>query len=166
MTPVPQHSTSREPAFGCGMVSTGVNMITKNITSELSPTTNRECQIRENWDMCTDTNWKEGLPETRRPGLIPVIRSDYPQKIHWFVPQDPLWDILFLRLEDTHLPTPGGVFDGGQYMLLCVTTKMYRTVRDRTGLLEVFKRLSPSDDLLCDPVLTRNGDSVGTVLSP
>ena len=81
MTPVPQHSTSREPVFGCGMVSTGVNMITKNITSELSPTTNRECQFRENWDMCTDTNWKERLPETRRPGLILVIRSDYPHPL-------------------------------------------------------------------------------------
>ena len=37
-------------------------------------------------------------------------------------------------------------------------TQLLHTVRDRQGLLEVFKRLSLREDLLCDPVL--DGDDV------
>ena len=66
--------------FGCGMGSTVADMITKNITSELSATTSREWQLRESWDMGTDTSGKEGLPETSTPGLIPALRSNHPEK--------------------------------------------------------------------------------------
>ena len=41
-----------------------------------------------------------------------------------------------------------------------------RTRRTRKGLLEVFKRLSPGENLLCDPVLGRDGGNIGDVLSP
>ena len=53
-------------------------------------------------------------------GLIPAMRSNQPEKAQRLIPQDPLWGILFLRLEGTHLRTQGGVFDGGHYSLLCV----------------------------------------------
>ena len=53
--------------------------------------------------MCTDTSDKEGLPKDNRPGLIPVMRSDHPG-----VPKNTSWDILFLRLEGTHLHSQGG----------------------------------------------------------
>ena len=130
-------------------------MIAKNITGKLFATTSREWQLRESWDMCTDTSGKEGLPETSRPGLIPAMRPYHPEKPQWwFVPQDPLWGILFLRLEGTHLDTQSGVFDGGHYALLRVKAKLFSTTRDRKSLLEVFKRLPPCDDLLCDPVLS------------
>ena len=91
--------------------------------------------------MSTNTSGKEGLPETSRPDLIPVMWSDYPEKTQWFAPHDPLWDILFLRLKDTHLDTQGGVFDGGHYALLRVKAKMLNATRDRKCSLEVFKRL-------------------------
>ncbi len=72
-----------------------------------------------------------------------------------------------LRLEGTHLDTEGGVLDGvlGYYTLLRVKANLFRAPRDRKYLLEVFKQLPPCDDLLRDPVL-RDGDSVGSVLSP
>ena len=38
------------------MGSTGANMITKNIGSKLSATTNREYQLRQDWNMCTGTS--------------------------------------------------------------------------------------------------------------
>ncbi len=44
--------------------------------------------------------------------------------------------------------------------------KLFSPIRDDKGLFEVFKRLSPSDDLLCDPVLSRDGVNIGIVLSP
>ena len=66
--------------FGSGMGSAGANMITKSITSKLSVTTNREWQRCQWWNMCTDTSDKEGLSETGRPGLIPVMRSNHPDK--------------------------------------------------------------------------------------
>ena len=69
--------------FGSGMGSTGANMIAKHIQIRLFATTSRECQLRESWDMCTDTSGKEGLPETSRPGLIPAMRPDYPEKPQW-----------------------------------------------------------------------------------
>ena len=75
--------------FGSGMDSTGVNVIVKHIQNRLFATTRRECQFHENWDMYTDTSG-EGLTETSRPGLIPVMRPDHPEKPSWFVPQGPL----------------------------------------------------------------------------
>ena len=76
------------------------------------------------------------------------------------------WGILFLRLEGTHLHSEVGVFDGGYYTLLCVKAKLFRAPRDHKSLLEVLKRLPPCDDLLCDPAMSRDDDSVGIVLSP
>ena len=93
-------------------------MITKNVTGELSATTNREWQIRESWYVITDTSGKEGLTETSRPGLIPIMRSNHPEKTQSLTPQNPLWGILLLRLEGTHLHTEDRVFDGGHYTLL------------------------------------------------
>ena len=123
------------------MGSTGANMIAKNITVKLFATTSREWQLRQGQYVCTDTSGKEGLSETIRPGLIPVMRPNNPQKTHWFIPQDPLWGILFLRLEGTHLGTQYGVFYSGHDALLHVKTKLFIAVRDRKGLIEVFKRL-------------------------
>jgi hypothetical protein len=111
--------------------------------------------------MCTDTSDKEGLPKDNRPGLIPVMRSDHPG-----VPKNTSWGILFLRLEGTHLHSQGGVFGSDHYTLMCVQATLFRASRDRKSLLEVLKRLSPCDDLLCDPVLRGDGDSIGSVLSP
>ena len=116
--------------------------------------------------MCTNTSGKEGLSETRRPDLIMAMRPDYPDKPQWFVPQDPLWGILFLRLKGTKFDTQGGVFDGGHYALLSVKVKLFITTRDRKCPLEVFKRLPPCDDLLSVPMLSWDGDNVGIVLSP
>ena len=45
-------------------------------------------------------------------------------------------------------------------------TQLLRTARDRKGLLEVFKRLPPTEDLLRDPVLGGDGGNIGGVLSP
>ena len=132
--------------FGSGMGSTGANMINKNITSGLPVTTSRECQLPESWNICTDTSGKEGLSETRRPDLVPVMRLNHSQKTNWFVPQTPLWGILFLRLEGTHLWTQDGVFDGGHYALLCVKAKLFSATRDHKCLVEVCKRLSPYED--------------------
>ena len=46
--------------------------------------------------------------------------------------------------------------------------KLVDTTRDREGLLEVFKRLSQSDDLLSKPILSRHDSdcNIGSVLSP
>ena len=78
----------------------------------------------------------------------------HPEKSHWRIRKDVFWDILFLRLEGTHLHSQVGVFDGGYYTLLCVKTTLFHTTRDRKSLMEVLKRLPPCDDLLCDPVLS------------
>ena len=51
--------------------------------------------------MCTDTSDKEGLSETNRPGLIPVMRSNHPEKTQRLIPQDHSGGILFLKLEGT-----------------------------------------------------------------
>ena len=88
-----------------------------------------QVQLRESWDMCTDTSGKEGLAEASRPGLVPEMRPDHPEKPYRFVPQDPFWVILFLRLKGIHL-------------------------------------MPPCDDVLRDPVLSRDDDSVGSVPSP
>ena len=79
----------------------------------------------ESWDMCTNTSGKEGLSENSRPGLIPAMRPDCPEKPQWFVPQDPLWGTFSLRLKGTHLDTHDGVFDGGHYALLRVKAKLF-----------------------------------------
>ena len=47
-----------------------LDMIAKHIQSRLFATTNRKWQLRESWDVCTDTSGKKGLSETSRPGLI------------------------------------------------------------------------------------------------
>ena len=141
-------------------------MIAKHIQCKKIATTSRDWHLHESWDMCTDTSVIEGLSETIRPDLIPTMRSDHSEKRQWFVPQDPVWDILFLRLKGTHLDTQDGVFDGGHYALLRVKTKLFNVTRDLKCPLEVFKRLSPCDVFLCDPVLSRDDDSVGSVLSP
>ncbi len=44
--------------------------------------------------------------------------------------------------------------------------QLFRTARDHKGLLEVFKRLSPVEDLLRDPVLGGDDGNIGVVLSP
>ena len=93
--------------FDSGVGSTGVNMITKNITSELSTTTSPEWHLHENRYVSTDTCDKQGLPETTRPDLIPVMRSNHSEKTQSLIPQDSPRVILFLRLEDTHLRTKG-----------------------------------------------------------
>ena len=87
------------------------------------------------------------------------MSPNHPQRTHWFVPQDPLWGILFLRLEDTHLGTQYGVFYSGHDTLLCVKAKMFNATRDRKGLFEVFKRMSQTDDLLSTPILSRDGNN-------
>jgi hypothetical protein len=76
------------------------------------------------------------------------MKPNHPQKTHWFIPQEPLWDILFLRLEVIHLSTQYGVLYSGQDVLLCTKAKLLRTTRDHEGLSEVFKRLTQADDLL------------------
>ena len=91
-------------------------MITKHIQNRLFSTTSRERQFREIWDVCTDTSGKEGLSEASRPGLIPVMWTDHPKKDQRTIPKNTSWDILFLRLEDTHLHTLGGVFNGDHYI--------------------------------------------------
>ncbi len=54
------------------------------------------------------------------------MRSNHPEKTQRLIPQNPLWGILFLRLEGTHLHTQGGVFNGGHYELLRVKAKLLR----------------------------------------
>ena len=127
------------------MGSTDAYMIVKNITGKLFATTSREWQLLQFLDLCTDTSGKEGLSENSRPGLIPAMRPDCPEKPQWFVPQDPLWVILFLRLKGTHLDMKGGVFDGDHYGVLCVKVKLFSATRDHKCPLEVFKRLTPYD---------------------
>jgi hypothetical protein len=56
--------------------------------------------------------------------------------------------ILFLRLEVGHLCSKERVLSGGNDALLRVTTELLSATRDHKGLLEVFKRLSQTDDLL------------------
>ena len=112
-------------------------MIVKHIQSRLFATTSREWQIRENWDVCTDTSDKEGLLESRRPGLIPEMRSDHPEKSQRFIPKNTSWGILFLRLEGPPLHSQDGVFDSGYYTILCVQVTLLCTPRDRKSLLEI-----------------------------
>ena len=71
--------------------------------------------------MCTDTSGKEGLTETNRPGLVPVMMSNHPEKAQRLIPQNPLGGNLFLRLEDTHLHTQDGVNVCHHVMICCVT---------------------------------------------
>ena len=78
------------------------------------------------------------------------MKPNHPQKTHWFTPQDPLWVILFLRLEGTHLGTQYGVFYSGHDTLMC---------------------LSQDEDLLrqlSKPFLNRDvgNCTIGSVLSP
>ena len=75
--------------FGSGMDSTGANMIVKNITDRLFATTSREWQLCQSGYLCIDTSGKEGLSETSRPGLIPAMRSNHPEKTQRIIPQDP-----------------------------------------------------------------------------
>ena len=93
------------------------------------------------------------------------MRSNHPEKIQRLIPQTPLWGILLLRLEGTHLRTQGGVFDGGHYALLRVKAKLLSATRDRKGLLEVFKRLPQAENLVCKRFLSRDGN-LGSVLTP
>ena len=85
--------------------------------------------------MCTDTSGKEGLPETSRPGLIPAMRSNHPEKSQRLIPQDSLRGILFLRLDGTHLRTQRTVFYCGHDALLRVKAKLFSATQDRKGLL-------------------------------
>jgi hypothetical protein len=39
-------------------------------------------------------------------------------------------------------------------------------VRDRKGLLEIFKVLPHAEDLVCQPILGRDDSNIGRVLSP
>ena len=78
---------------------------------------------------------------------------------------DPLWGILFLRLEGTHLHTQGGVFDGGHYALVRVKAMLFSATRDRKGLLEVSKRMPQAENLVCKRFLSRDGN-FGGVLYP
>ncbi len=69
------------------------------------------------------------------------------------------------RLEDQ--TSSRWVFYSGHDALLWVKTKLFNATRDHKGLLEVFKRLSQVDDLVCKLFLSRYGDtSIGSVLSP
>ena len=117
--------------------------------------------------ICVPTSGKEGLPETGRPSLISVMTPNHPQKTHWFIPQDPLWDILFLRLEGTHLGTQYRVFYSVHDVLLRVKAKIFIVTWDHKGLIEVFKRLSQTDDLLSESILRRDdcNCNIGSVLS-
>ena len=96
------------------------------------------------------------------------MRSNHPQEDHGFIPQDPLWGILFLRLEGTHLSTEDGVFYSGHDALLRAKAKLFSATRDCKGLPEVFKRLPVLGDLVCQLILGRDGGncSIGSVLSP
>ena len=80
------------------------------------------------------------------------MRSNHPEKTQRIIPQDPLWDILFLRLEGTHLSTESTVFYSGHDPLLRIQGKLFNTTRARRGLLEIFKRLSVEVNLLCQLV--------------
>ena len=53
------------------------------------------------------------------------MRSNHPEETQRLIPQNPLWGILFLRLEDTHFRAQGEVFDGGHYALLRVKAKLF-----------------------------------------
>ena len=66
------------------------------------------------------------------------MRSNHPEKTQRLIPQDPLWGILFLRLEGTHLRTQRTIFYSGHDALLRVKAKLLSATRDRKGLLEVF----------------------------
>ena len=70
------------------------------------------------WYVNTDTIDKEGLSETNRPDVISEMRSNHPKKTKRLILQNPLWVLLLLRLEGTHLRTQDGVFDGDHYVLL------------------------------------------------
>ena len=141
-------------------------MIAKNITGKLFATTSREWQLCQCGYLCTDTSGKEGLSGTSRPGLIPTMRLNHPKKTQRLIPQDPLWGILFLRLEGTHLSAQDGVFYRGHNALLRAKAKLFSATRDLKALLEVFKRLPVPDYLLGDPVLRQDGGNIGSVLSP
>ena len=95
-------------------------MIAKNILSKLFATTSRDWRLRQSRYVSTDTSGKEGLPDTSRPGLIPAMRSNHPEKTHSLIPQDSSRGILFLRLEGTHLRTQCRVFYCGHDALLRV----------------------------------------------
>ncbi len=71
----------------------------------------------------------DGNPRVTDPSTgLPVFKElVWFEKSHWSIPKNTSWDILFLRLEGTYLPTQGGVFDGGYYTLLCVKAKLFRT---------------------------------------
>ena len=94
------------------------------------------------------------------------MRSNHPEKTQRIIPQDPLWVILFLRLESPHLRTSRTVVYSGHDALLRVKTKLFSATRERKGQLEVCKRLTLSDDLLLHPVLSQDDDNIGSVLSP
>ena len=136
MTLSPHHLGSRSQSrcrqiTGSGMGSTGVNMITKNITSELSATLSRECQLHQSWYVSPDTNDKEGLPETTRPGFIPVMRSNQYHKTHFGVSSS--WG---LRVPISGLRVKAKLFN-------------FTKTRDRESLIQVFKLLTPSKGNPC-----------------
>ena len=52
------------------------------------------------------------------------------------------------------------------HALLHTLTQLFLTTQDRKGLFEILKVLSQSEDLVCQPILSRDGDNIGSVHSP
>ncbi len=73
-----------------------------------------------------------------------------------------------MRLEVYHLCPEDRVFSRGDDALLRAKARLLGTTRDCKCLLEVFKRLPVLTDLLCKPILRRDGGdcNIGSVLSP
>ncbi len=44
--------------------------------------------------------------------------------------------------------------------------KLFHTARDLKGLLKIFKVSPHAEDLVCQPILGRDGGNIGNVLSP
>jgi hypothetical protein len=58
------------------------------------------------------------------------------------------------------------VLSGGKDELLQAKTELFSATRDHKDPLDVFKRMTQTDDLLGDSILTGDGEHVGSVLSP
>jgi hypothetical protein len=68
--------------LGTRVDGASAEVVTKRVYLKPPATTSREQHFRKERDLDSNRRRKEGLSETRRPGLIFVIRSDLPQPTH------------------------------------------------------------------------------------
>ncbi len=80
--------------FGSRVISTGCHMVAESVDWELFATTGRERKLLQCRYCVTNTRDEESLSETRRPGLISVMRTDLPQSTHGLKPEDPARRVL------------------------------------------------------------------------